>query len=42
MTGRKPFEELYPVKENYERFDQRNTSFSQKKDFSAPGPFYRT
>ena len=31
MTGRKPFEELYPVKENYERFDQRNTSFSQRR-----------
>ncbi len=31
MTKRKPFEEVYPIKDTYKRFDSRNTSFAQSR-----------
>ncbi|MCX6643401.1 MAG: hypothetical protein NTV15_08435, partial [Candidatus Bathyarchaeota archaeon] len=31
MAKKKNFEETYPTNEKYKRFDQRNTSFQQKR-----------
>ena len=31
MTKRKPFKEVYPIKDTYKRFDSRNTSFAQSR-----------